>query len=105
MARNIRLLLIEDDAVDQMAFRRMVREQGLPYDFTIASSLATARQLLQRQAFDVVVSDFTLGDGKAFEIVDAIGEIPLIFATGAGDLGTVIEAMRKGASEIGRAHV
>ena len=97
--RNIRLLLIEDDAIDQMAFKRWVRDKGLPYDYTMASSLAEARKSLKAQTPDVVVTDVSLGDGRAFEILDLLAEIPTIFVTGAGDLDTVVEAMRRGAAD------
>ena len=97
--RNVRLLMIEDDAIDQMAFKRLVREEGLRYDYTLAGSLAAARQHLRGQAPDVVVTDVSLGDGRAFEILDLLAEIPTIFVTGAGDLDTAVEAMRRGAAD------
>ncbi len=37
--RTIRLLLLEDDKVDQMAFERFAGSESLPYDYTIAGSI------------------------------------------------------------------
>lgn len=35
-----RILLVEDDKVDQSAFERLVQTEELPYDYVIAGSLA-----------------------------------------------------------------
>jgi len=68
--RKIRLLLVEDDKVDQMAFARFVKSEGLPYDYTAVSSISEAKEELRLQEYDVVVSDYMLGDGTSFDIFD-----------------------------------
>jgi len=35
--RKYKILLIEDDKIDQMAFKRLVKDKELPYDCTIAA--------------------------------------------------------------------
>ena len=55
-----RLLLIEDDVVDQMAFERYVKKEGLPYDYKIAGSVLEAKEILTYTSFDVIVTDFNL---------------------------------------------
>jgi PAS domain S-box-containing protein len=107
-----RVLLIEDDKVDQLAFRRFVREANLPYDLTVAGSVAEARAFLQpvstapdgpgarpSRPFDVVVTDYSLGDGTAFDIVGMVKSTPLIFTTGAGDEAVAVKAMKTGAAD------
>jgi len=91
------VLLIEDDRVDQMAFKRLVKEKNLPYDYSIAGSLSEAKKILSSEAFDIVITDYILGDGTAFDIFSSIINTPIIFITGAGDEETAVKAMKAGA--------
>ena len=97
--QNIRLLLVEDDRVDQLAFTRAVKEQGWPYDWTIASSIKEARAALEAERFDVVVTDYLLGDGIAFEIFPLVPPAALIVTTGSGDEAVAVSAMKGGADD------
>lgn len=94
---QIHLLLVEDDTVDQMAFKREIREQRLPIDYKIASSVSTALPLLAAETFEVVITDHDLGDGTAFDIVKRCTNIPVIFLTGQGDEELAVRAMKAGA--------
>ncbi len=93
----MRLLLIEDDAVDQMAFKRLVAGGGLSSDYEIAGSVAQARDILTRNTPDVIVSDYLLGDGTAFDILGLHIDCPVIITTGAGDEEVAVKAMKAGA--------
>ena len=94
-----RILLVEDDKVDQMAFKRMVGSQNLMLDYVIVGSIAEAVQTLETDtAFDAIVLDYHLGDGTAFDILDTIdlSDIPTILATGTGDEETAVKALKSG---------
>jgi len=92
-----RVLLVEDDPLDQMAFRRFVKTTGLPYDCTIAGSVSEARDVLRDQPFDIVISDYMLGDGTAFDVLHLVKGTPVILVTGAGGEETAVTAWRAGA--------
>jgi len=93
-----RVLLVEDDRLDQMIFRKFVRDAGLSYDCTIVGSVAEARDVLRWSApFDIAVSDYLLGDGTAFDILDLVKEAPVILVTGAGGEETAVRAWKAGA--------
>jgi len=92
-----RVLLVEDDKIAQMAFKRFVGRQNLPYHYVIAGSVRQARQALQQQQFDVAIVDYNLGDGTAFDLLDALADTPTIFATGAGNQELAVRAMKAGA--------
>lgn len=92
-----KILLVEDDEVDQMAFKRMVKNQGLPYHYIIVNSIDEARKLLNQKDFDVVIVDYFLGDGTAFDLMDLLADVPVIVATGAGDEEIAARAMKTGA--------
>jgi PAS domain S-box-containing protein len=92
-----KILLIEDDELDQKAFLRMVENKELSYDCTVAGSISEAQKILRSGRFDVVIADYLLGDGTAFDILDSIKNTPVIFITGAGDAEVAITAWKAGA--------
>ena len=95
--KRIRLLLVEDDKIDQMAFERFARKENLPYDYTIAGSIAEAKKILKSVSFHVIISDYMLGDGTSFELFDQFKDLPVIVTTGTGNEEVAVEAMKLGA--------
>ena len=93
----LRLLLVEDDAIDRMAFERFVDKECLPYEVTMAPSMAEARECLERDSFDVVLTDYHLGERTGVELLELELDVPVIVITGAGDEETAVRAMRAGA--------
>ncbi len=91
-----KILLVEDDKLDQIAFIRMTEDQQLPYDCTVASSVSQAKQILACKDFDVVISDYALGDGTALDVLDAAKNTTLILVTGVGDEEIAVTAWRAG---------
>lgn len=94
-----RILLIEDDKLDQLAFTQMVKDKKLPYDCVTARSVSQAHNILGTREFDVIIADYSLGDGTAFDIMDSAGGTPVIFVTGAGNEEVAVKAFRAGASD------
>ena len=92
-----KILLIEDNKLDQMAFKRLVEGENLPYDCTIAGSVSEARDILGSEVFDVVIADYLLRDGTAFDILDSTKNTPVILVTGAGDEEVAVRAWKAGA--------
>jgi len=97
--KNIKLLFIEDDKVDQISFLRFVKEEQLPYQVTVASSINEAKAALKSDIFDIIVSDFMLGDGNAFDVLDLNLDIKTIITTGAGNEEIAVRAMKAGAQD------
>jgi DNA-binding NarL/FixJ family response regulator len=95
--KTIRLLLVEDDQVDQMAFDRLVKTERLDYAYSTAGSKAEACMAVARNTFDVVIADYILGDGTVFDLFDHFKGLPVIVTTGAGNEEVAVEAMKRGA--------
>jgi two-component system phosphate regulon sensor histidine kinase PhoR len=93
------ILIIEDDQIDRMAFQRMLKKEDLEYRVVEADSFTQARSILGQSTFDLVITDYNLGDGNALELVEIIGDTPIIIVTGAGNEEIAIKAMRAGASD------
>jgi DNA-binding NtrC family response regulator len=95
--KAIRLLLVEDDQVDQMAFERFIRKENLLYNYTFAGSVAECKEILKSTRFDVIISDYMLGDGVSFELFELFKDTPVIVTTGTGNEEVAVEAMKLGA--------
>ncbi len=97
--KPIRILYVEDDRVDRMAFERFIRSRPSAYDCTVAESARAAREHLAAGQFDLVISDYALGDGTCLELLSEYQNIPFIVVTGTGSEGTAVEAMKRGARD------
>ena len=96
---NIKILVIEDDKVDQMAFKRLVKDESLSYDYDIAGSVLEVKKILDSERFDIVITDYSVGDGTAFDIFDLIKDTPIIIVTGSGNEEIAVKAMKRGAHD------
>ena len=92
-----KVLLIEDNELDQMAFKRFVQTNGIPYDYTIASSVADGKRAMESEQYDIIISDHSLGDGTAIDVLHSAKDMPIIVVTGAGDEETAVMAWKAGA--------
>jgi len=92
-----KVLLIEDNQLDQMAFKRYIETNGIPYDYTIADSIAEGKRALNTKPFDIIISDHSLGDGTAIDVLECAKDMPVIVVTGAGDEETAVKAWKAGA--------
>jgi len=93
------VLLVEDDEIDQMAFKWLIEQENLPYDYTAASSISEARVALGSERFDAIVADYLLNDGTAFDILGLAKDTPVIITTEAGDAEIAVKAMKAGACD------
>ena len=91
------ILLIEDDILDQMALKRFLSSEKYPYELQISNSISQTMEILKTKQFDVIVTDFSLGDGTALDILNVIKDIPIIITTGAGDEEVAVKAWKAGA--------
>lgn len=92
-----RVLMIEDDKLDQITFEQLIKTERLPYDYTIAKSVSEAQNILASQQFDIVITDHFLGDGTAFDILNLVKNSPIIVVTGTGNEEIAVKAWRAGA--------
>ncbi|MDD5434154.1 MAG: diguanylate cyclase [Nitrospira sp.] len=94
---NIRILHIEDDEVVQMAVRRKVKSDGLPYDIDTAPTLAAASELLGKNSYDIALLDYMLHDGTGLDLLTKIKGVPVIFVTLNEDARVAVKALKAGA--------
>lgn len=93
----IKLLMIEDDRVDQMGFERLVRDKRLAYDYAIVGSIAEAGRIIKGNQLDIIVTDYRLCDGTAVDVFELAQGVPIIVITGQGDEKIAVKVMKMGA--------
>jgi GGDEF domain-containing protein/DNA-binding response OmpR family regulator len=96
---SISVLLIEDDLVDEMATLRAVARGALPYRMQVARSVAQARALLAGQTFDVILADYRLPDGTAFDLADVLAGQLVIFLSGDWNAEAAESALQLGMTD------
>jgi two-component system response regulator PilR (NtrC family) len=94
------IALIVDDEPDIRSLLSITLER-MDIDCAEASTLAEARAKLERQRFDLCLTDLRLPDGEGLELVSHIqksyAETPVAVITAHGTMETAIQALKSGA--------
>ncbi|MGZ8193908.1 MAG: sigma-54-dependent transcriptional regulator [Methylobacter sp.] len=94
------LVLIVDDEADLCELLEITLHR-MNIETCRAENIERARELLQKQPFDLCLTDMRLPDGNGLELVDTIqamqAPIPVAVITAHGNMDTAILAMKKGA--------
>ncbi|MGI4791537.1 MAG: PAS domain S-box protein [Janthinobacterium lividum] len=103
---RLRILIVDDDALDRNALRRALTRDALKFD-TIAAdlveveTLAGAREALSREEFSCIFLDYMLPDGSGLELLIEVRDqnvhVPIIVLTGQRDEETMMALMNAGA--------
>ncbi|MDH5603610.1 MAG: response regulator, partial [Cyclobacteriaceae bacterium] len=93
------ILIVEDDKIDQLAFKRAMKEYSSLFVYTIADNFEKACNFLEHNDFDLIISDFNLGDGTGLDIVKKYGHIPTIMVTASDDIEAAVNSLRNGARD------
>jgi len=103
--QQIRILQVEDDAVDCEIVERVLTKSQQPVDFSIESveSFEAAVERLSKNEYDLILLDLGLPDSKGTEIIQEVRRInatvPLVVLTGLDDEQTGLSAIQKGADD------
>jgi len=94
---NYKILLVEDDKIDQLAFKRHIQKEKINYDYKIADSVKKAKKIIQSNYFDIIIVDYMLGDGTGLDILELKLKTPVVMLTGTGSEEIAIKAIKAGA--------
>jgi len=101
----LRILILEDDEVDALwATRALQHSKTVQYVAVRAETLAQALAFLEKETFDLILSDLKLPDAFGLEVYQALAQaapgLPIILWTGnVLEEGVAIEAVQKGAQD------
>ena len=99
----LRILFLEDDPQDRELAARAIAAEGLLPEFVYAVTQADFEGALARQAFDLIMSDFTL---PAYTGADALAvakkvqpDTPFVFFSGTIGEERAVESLKSGATD------
>jgi signal transduction histidine kinase len=99
--KPVRLILIDDDAVDRVAVKRALAQTSGKYEIEEFDSGEAGLARIQSGPADCVLLDYSLPGADGFEILARLQQadidVPVIMLTGIGDEELVIESLRRGA--------
>jgi len=98
-SQRVKILLVEDDRLDQMAFKRLVKEQASPTITQLPAQSTRPPNPRQRKIRSRVLWTISSADGTAFDVLETIVDTPAVFATGTGSEELAVKAMKSGASD------
>lgn len=107
MMRTVKLLIIDDELVVQRScvdiFTEKKSKQGLRYDVHTVSSADEALSVLERECFDIVLTDLKMPGLSGLELLPMIKagnpETVIVVMTGFSTVTTAVEAMKLGAND------
>ena len=103
MSDPLRVLVVDDDAVDRMAVRRALRAGGIGAHVEEAEDVAGALAALRDQRFDCVFLDYQLPGGDGLRVLREArasgNDTPIVMLTGQRDDVVAVELMKAGASD------
>ena len=93
------VLIVEDEPTPRKFITKILSKHG--YESIEAENINIAHKILDQDAADIVLLDIKLPDGNGLTLLDRINQenpsLPVIVATGYGDIDTVVDAMQNGA--------
>jgi len=103
MSKPLRLLLVEDSPDDAELLLRELRRFGFAVSHTRVEEAAPMQEQLETQAWDVVLSDYSLPHfdaTRALQVVRSSGvDVPIIIVSGTLGEEAAVSAMQAGAQD------
>ncbi|MDX5346708.1 MAG: response regulator [Hymenobacteraceae bacterium] len=103
MADLLKLLVIDDDAVDRMAIMRSVKNSNLSATIEIAESGEDGKSKIESGRYDCIFIDFKLPDIDGLQLLQHIRQkgiqTPVLIVTSHGDERIAADAIKLGASD------
>ena len=110
--QHIKLLIIDDEIVDRIYYKRILKE-GLHFSYETleAANAKEAIDILKNNSIDCVLLDYQLPDMNGVELLKIIKKtsekfMPIIMLTGQGNENIAVNAMKEGVTDyINKRHI
>jgi PAS domain S-box-containing protein len=103
MDQRLRILFVEDSEQDAELLMRYLRKHGVDFSSRRVQTASDMRDALSRQAWDLVISDYSMpsfGAGAALETLRSTGlDLPFIIVSGTIGEETAVSALKAGAHD------
>ncbi|HEX5657316.1 MAG TPA: response regulator, partial [Polyangiales bacterium] len=98
-----RVLIVDDSDDDRQWLVSLLREAHVAGELVLADSLASADEALQREVFDLVITDHTMPDGSGVELPEhpriVARNVPVIVITGQEQPNQGSAVLERGAAD------
>ena len=95
------ILIVEDDITFALMLNTWLSKKG--FNVKSISSTGDARQAIEKENYDLLISDLRLPDGSGIDLLKWIHEnnkeLPVIVMTSYADIQSAVQAMKLGASD------
>lgn len=94
------VFLLEDDEAIGIGLKYSLENEG--YTVTIATSVKSAFEIINKEKFALYILDLTLPDGSGYDVckkIKSIGDFPVIFLTAYNDEVNVVMGLELGADD------
>lgn len=94
------VFLLEDDEAIGIGLKYSLENEG--YTVTIATSVKSAFEIINKEKFTLYILDLTLPDGSGYDVckkIKSIGDFPVIFLTAYDDEVNVVMGLELGADD------
>src|SRR5688572_31590602 len=103
MLPSLRLLLVDDDDVDRLAVKRLLKQTRFDVTVDERTDRASALEAFGPDSFDCVLLDYNLPGADGLEILRELrakgDSVPVIALTGQGDEEVAVALMKAGAAD------
>ena len=102
--KGLSFLVLEDTQTMREAVVQQLKKMGFSGNIFEAEKVSEAKEIIQKENIDFIVSDWNLPDGTGFEFLKDIRamskyeETPFLMVTTENGIKEVIEAIKEGAS-------
>jgi putative nucleotidyltransferase with HDIG domain len=98
-SRSARILVVDDEPHVRSMIASTLERQG--YDVQLAASGREGMEILELNAFDLVLTDIVMQDGNGIALLERIHgqqpQLPVVMVTAIHDISVAIDSMRRGA--------
>ena len=102
MNKTFKILLVEDDPVTLKAIcEKLMSETN--YECRGVGSIQKALEVVKKETFDIIISDYSLPDGTGIEFLEAVKsfmyDVSFVIITASEQKGLIQQAITKGADD------
>ncbi|MEE8356756.1 MAG: GAF domain-containing protein, partial [Anaerolineales bacterium] len=99
MKTNLNILLIDENQEDQKKIEQYIASKNLPFDLTVVSSVLDAKEKFDSAKFDLVLSEYHLDNSTTIDLIDRLGNPPLIILSEGDNRKNAVQALKSGAAD------
>lgn len=101
MQESTKILLVEDDDIDILAFNRAIKKGQLDYEVTVSQDANEVIELAQKEYFTCIFLDYLLPGNDGLSVLKKIRDkgvtVPVVVVTSQGNEKIAVEMMKNGA--------